>query len=292
MAAKRVVLTGYEPWSHASENPTLELLDRARTRNFDDIELITLRVPVDSEQIVPLVDEALDTHRPDVWISLGLFPGSTVVAVERTAVNVKDFPVPDNIDAQPVDEPVFAEGPFAYRSTLPIKAMVAEMNARAVPAKVSNSASTYLCNQIMYAALHLAQEKALAETPSSRHIGATGYMVRLALTTRRPGRDRAGCLRKPGRGSCQYLTLLAQPAVLTPEPSQLLALGTGQALMRAALVSVGPADPVADRLSGRLELPSQLLRRAARANQLDHLLPELGCIRRTRHRHRELLSPN
>lgn len=181
MAAKRVVLTGYEPWSHASENPTLELLDRARERNFADIELIALRVPVDSAQIVPLVDEALDTHRPDIWISLGLFPGSPVVAVERTAANVKDFPVPDNVEAQPVDEPVFAEGPFAYRSTLPIKAMVAEMNARAIPAKVSNSASTYLCNQIMYAALHLAQEKALATRAGFIHVPCSpGYVARAA----------------------------------------------------------------------------------------------------------------
>ena len=96
--------------------------------------------------------------------------------------------------------------------------------------------------------------------------------------TRRPGRDRAGLPSEPGRGFCQYLAFLAQPAVLAPEPSQLLALGTGQAVMRAALVTVGLADPVADRLGGWLELPSQLLRRAARANQLDHLLPEPGWI--------------
>ena len=97
------------------------------------------------------------------------------MAVERTAANVKDFPVPDNADAQPVDEPVFAGGPFAYRSTLPVKAMVATMNERAIPAKISNTASTYLCNQIMYAALHLAHQKALATArglrPRAVHTG-------------------------------------------------------------------------------------------------------------------------
>lgn len=181
MAAKRVVLTGYEPWSHASENPTLDLLERARERNYDDIELITLRVPVDSARIAPLVEDALDTHRPDIWISLGLYPGSPVVAVERTAANVKDFPVPDNADAQPVDEPVFAGGPFAYRSTLPVKAMVATMNERAIPAKISNTASTYLCNQIMYAALHLAHQKALATRAGFVHVPCTpGYVARAA----------------------------------------------------------------------------------------------------------------
>ena len=181
MAAKRVVLTGYEPWSHASENPTLALLDKARERNFADIELITLRVPVESERLGPLVDEALETHKPDIWISLGLFPGSPVVAVERTAANVMDFPVPDNLDVQPVDEPVYADGPFAYRSTLPIKAMVAAMNERGVPAKVSNTASTYLCNQIMYTALHLVQEKGMETRAGFIHVPCSpGYVAQAA----------------------------------------------------------------------------------------------------------------
>ena len=178
MTAKRVVLTGYEPWSHASENPTLDLLDKARERNFADIELITLRVPVESERLGPLVDEALEAHRPDIWISLGLFPGSSVIAVERTAANVKDFPVPDNVEVQPVDEPVYPDGPFAYQSTLPIKAMVAAMNDRAIPAKVSNTASTYLCNQIMYTALHLVQEKGLETRAGFVHVPCTpGYVA-------------------------------------------------------------------------------------------------------------------
>ena len=178
MTAKRVVLTGYEPWSHASENPTLALLDKARERNFADIELITLRVPVESERLGPLVDEALEAHRPDIWISLGLFPGSSVIAVERTAANVKDFPVPDNVEVQPVDEPVYPDGPFAYQSTLPIKAMVAAMNERAIPAKVSNTASTYLCNQIMYTALHLVQEKGLGTRAGFVHVPCTpGYVA-------------------------------------------------------------------------------------------------------------------
>ncbi len=178
MTAKRVVLTGYEPWSHASENPTIDLLECARERNYVDIELVTLPVPVDSTRIAPLVDEALESHRPDIWISLGLYPGSPVVSVERTAANIKDFPVPDNARAQPVDEPVFADGPFAYRSTLPIKAMVAAMHERAIPAKVSNTASTYLCNQIMYTTLHLAQEKALPTRAGFIHVPCTpGYVA-------------------------------------------------------------------------------------------------------------------
>ncbi len=179
MAAKRVVLTGYEPWSHASENPTLELLDRARSRNFAEVELITLRVPVDSGRITPLVDEALDAYRPDIWISLGLYPGSPVIGVERTAANVKDFPVPDNVDAQPIDEPVFADGPFAYRATLPVKAIVRAMTDRSIPARISNTASTYLCNQIMYTTLHLSRQKKLATRAGFIHVPCSpGYVAK------------------------------------------------------------------------------------------------------------------
>ena len=180
MAAKRVVLTGYEPWAHAAENPTIELLDRARERNIPDVELITIRVPVETNKITPLVDEALDEYQPDIWISLGLYQGLSVIGVERTAANVKDFPVADNMDAKPHDETVFDDGPFAYQATLPIKAIVKEMADRAIPAKVSNSASTYLCNQIMYSTLHLTKQKKLATRAGFIHVPCSPAYVAAA----------------------------------------------------------------------------------------------------------------
>ena len=90
MAAKKVVVTGYEPWAHATENPTLDILSHLRGRNFPDIEMVTIEVPVETDKITPLVEETLDEHKPDLWISLGLYPGSPVVSVERTAANVRN----------------------------------------------------------------------------------------------------------------------------------------------------------------------------------------------------------
>ena len=170
MSTKRVVVTGYQPWAHAAENPTLDVLSHLRGRNFDDIEMITVEVPVETDKITPLVEETLDKHEPDVWISLGLYPGASVVAVERLAANVRDFPVPDNVGEQPYDEPVFAEGPAAYEATIPIKAIVKEINDLGVPAKVSNTASTYLCNQIMYSALHLVEQKDMETKSGFIHV--------------------------------------------------------------------------------------------------------------------------
>ena len=180
MAAKRVVLTGYEPWAHAAENPTIEPLDRARERNIPDVEFITIHVQVEIDKITPLVDEALEEYQPDIWISLGLYKGLSVIGVERTAANVKDFPVADNMDAKPHDETVFADGPVAYQATLPIKAIIKEMTDREIPAKVSNSASTYLCNQIMYAILHLAKQKKLATRAGFIHVPCSPAYVAAA----------------------------------------------------------------------------------------------------------------
>src|SRR5262249_37575216 len=97
MSAKMVGVTGCEPGGHATENPTLDILERLRGKNFDGIELKTVRVPVDTKGIAGLVNDTLERYRPDVWISLGLYPGSSVVAIERTAANVCDFPVADNL---------------------------------------------------------------------------------------------------------------------------------------------------------------------------------------------------
>ncbi len=82
MTARRVVLTGYEPWSYTSENPAL-------------------RVPMESDKMTSLVDEALEEYRPDVWISLRLYPGLATIGVEGTAANGKDFPIADTANAQP-----------------------------------------------------------------------------------------------------------------------------------------------------------------------------------------------
>jgi len=109
-----------------------------------------VRVPVDTTKIASLVDATLDEHKPDIWISLGLYPGLSVIALERLGANVLDYPIPDNEDHQPHSKPVFPSGPLAYPATLPIKAIAAELRKQGIPVKVSNTASTYACNQIMY----------------------------------------------------------------------------------------------------------------------------------------------
>lgn len=169
----RIVVTGFEPWEHGTENPTLEVLDRLDRSNDVEGELSTVRLPVDSSRLAGIVGETLDRVRPDLWISLGLAPGSSVVAVERIAANVLDFPVPDNAGHQPGGDPVFADGPAAYFATLPVKAITFGLRSSGIPTKISNSASTYGCNQMMYTTLHLIARQGLSTRAGFIHVPAS-----------------------------------------------------------------------------------------------------------------------
>jgi pyroglutamyl-peptidase len=169
----RIVVTGFEPWEHGTENPTLDVLDLLDRANDIAGELSTVRLPVDSARLAGIVEETLDRVRPNLWISLGLAPGSAVIAVERIAGNVLDFPVPDNAGHQPGGDPVFAEGPPAYFSTLPIKTIAFGLRAAGIPAKISNSASTYGCNQMMYTALHLIARRGFPTRAGFIHVPAS-----------------------------------------------------------------------------------------------------------------------
>jgi len=169
----RIVVTGFESWEHGTENPTLEVLDRLDRYPEVEGELGTVRLPVDSSRLADIVGETLDRVRPDLWISLGLAPGSSVIAVERIAANVLDFPVPDNAGHQPGGEPIFADGPAAYFATLPVKAITFGLRSSGIPTKISNSASTYGCNQMMYTTLHLIARQGLPTRAGFIHIPAS-----------------------------------------------------------------------------------------------------------------------
>jgi pyroglutamyl-peptidase len=175
----KIVVTGFEPFAHGSENPTLEVLAQLRGANDIEGDLTTIQLPVDSDRIAAITSENLDTLRPDLWISLGLAAGLAVIAVERIAANVMDFPIPDNVGVQHGGGAVFENGPAAYLATLPVKTIATDLRANGIPAKVSNSPSTYLCNQMMYTVLHLVAEKGLKTRAGFIHVPAhPGFVAR------------------------------------------------------------------------------------------------------------------
>ncbi|MGE4249536.1 MAG: hypothetical protein AB7F09_09100, partial [Parvibaculaceae bacterium] len=171
MSAK-IVVTGFEPWAHGAENPTLEVLTHLEAANDVEGDLTLVRLPVDSNRLADITAKTLDQVKPDLWISLGLAPGLAVIAVERIAANVMDFPIPDNVGTQHGGAPVFADGPAAHMATLPVKLISEQLRRTGIPAKISNSPSTYLCNQMMYTVLHLIEKKGMKTRAGFIHVPA------------------------------------------------------------------------------------------------------------------------
>jgi pyroglutamyl-peptidase len=152
-----ILLTGFEPFDGAAENPSrLAVLAVAEGPHPVGTRIVAEILPVSFADAGAALAEAIRRHRPDVLIATGLAGGRTEMSVKRVAINVDDARIADNDGVFRHDSPVIAEGPAAYFSTLPIKAISAAIRAEGVPAQVSQTAGTFLCNHIFYHACHLA----------------------------------------------------------------------------------------------------------------------------------------
>lgn len=153
----KILMTAFDAFGGDTVNAAQETV-RAVSAPGGDVELIRLELPTVFGASVELLTHAMRTHRPDAVVCVGQASGRASVTVERVAVNLMDARIPDNAGFRPVDEPVDADGPAAYFATLPVKQIVAAINGRGVSAEVSNTAGTYVCNQLMYGGLHCAAE--------------------------------------------------------------------------------------------------------------------------------------
>jgi pyroglutamyl-peptidase len=150
-----VLVTGFEPFTPHKVNPTDEL---ARSFDGDRVGDALVRgavLPVHHVDLAPRVRALLETLQPTTVLHLGLAAGRARVALERVAVNVMDSVVPDNAGCQKSDEPCVPGGPAAYFATLPLRAILARLTDAGIPAYVSDSAGTYLCNQTLYTTLNM-----------------------------------------------------------------------------------------------------------------------------------------
>jgi len=152
---RTVLLTGFEPFDQDTLNPSWEavrLLDE--TLINDDVRIVARQLPCVFSQAPAHLHALIERFTPQMVIAVGLGPGRSDIALERVAINLIDARIPDNQGEQPIDIPVAAEGPTAYFSTLPIKAMVAALRAAGIPATVSHTAGTFVCNQVFYSLQH------------------------------------------------------------------------------------------------------------------------------------------
>ncbi len=145
----KVLLTGFEPFGGETLNPAKEAVKMVKSE-IKGAEIVKCYVPVVFGKAIETVHEAMKKENPDVVLCIGQAGGRYEMTPERVAINCDDARIPDNEGNSPVDQPVFADGAPAYFSTLPIKKMVQYMKAANVPASISNTAGTYVCNHLMY----------------------------------------------------------------------------------------------------------------------------------------------
>ena len=151
----RVLVTGFEPFSGEQVNASLEAVRRLRAR-IGALEIATTVLPTSYSRSLPALEAAIARVRPQIVLCVGQAGDRSALCVERVAVNIQDARTPDNDGAQPVDTPVVAGGPAAYLATLPVRTAVAALRAEELPAELSMSAGTFVCNHVFYGLMHLA----------------------------------------------------------------------------------------------------------------------------------------
>lgn len=152
-----ILVTAFAPFGGDAKNASQEILN-ALPDVLSGVRLEKRLLPVSFRAAPQIAAEAAASLRPEAIVCLGQAGGRDAVTPERVAVNLMDATSPDNDGFQPVDEPIVPDGPAAYFSTLPVKAMAEAMQRLAVPARLSDTAGTYVCNALMYAMLHRVQD--------------------------------------------------------------------------------------------------------------------------------------
>ena len=155
----KVLLTGFDPFGGEAVNPALEVVRQLDGAVIANAAVVTREIPTVRGNAIEALVRAIQEVQPTVVIAVGQAGGRMDITPERVAINVDDFRIPDNEGNQVVDEEIAAEGPAAYWSTLPIKKIVAVLREEGIPASVSNTAGTFVCNHVFYGLMHYLQQE-------------------------------------------------------------------------------------------------------------------------------------
>ena len=160
----KILVTVFDPFGGEKINPALETIKRLPDTILG-AQIIKLEIPTVVGKSLAKIKEAVEKENPDVVLSIGQAGGRSEITVERVGINIDDCRIPDNEGNQPIDEPVVKGGPAAYFVTVPIKAIVENIKAHNIPASISNTAGTFICNHVCYGVAHLAAARTAAGTP-------------------------------------------------------------------------------------------------------------------------------
>jgi len=172
-AAKRadqvVLVTGFEPFGGEPSNPSWEVCEQLPAL-VAGMRVEKCLVPCEFRRSIEAVAKAIEQHRPSIVLCLGQAGGRAHLTVERVAINIDDASIPDNAGESPIDESIASQGPPAYFATLPVKAIVRGVRAAGIPAELSNTAGTYVCNHLMYGVLHFLAASGISARAGFIHV--------------------------------------------------------------------------------------------------------------------------
>ena len=160
----KILVTGFDPFGGEKINPALETIKRLPDTILG-AQIIKLEIPTVVGKSLAKIKEAVEKENPDAVLSIGQAGGRSEITVERVGINIDDCRIPDNEGNQPIDEPVVKGGPAAYFVTVPIKAIVETIKAHNIPASISNTAGTFICNHVCYGVAHVAAQRTAAGKP-------------------------------------------------------------------------------------------------------------------------------
>lgn len=209
----RVLLTGFDPFGGETINPSWEAVRRLDGQIVRRHQIAALQLPTCFGQSLRTLRTALTRRAPVLVIGVGQAGGRSRISLERIAINIDDARIADNAGRQPIDRAIVRGAPAAYFTSLPIKAQLHALHNAGLPAEISQTAGTFVCNHVFYGLMH-----ALRDTPRVRggfvhipflpeqavaHPGAPSLsldiivaslalIVDTALTTRRDTRIAAG----------------------------------------------------------------------------------------------------
>lgn len=158
-----VLLTGFEPFDGESINPSWELVQALDGEVIASHRIVSVQLPCVFGTSIDVLHKAIGRHDPALVLAIGQAGERSKLSLERVAINLDDARIPDNAGAQPIDTIIIDNGAPAYFSSLPIKAMLAALHESGIPAEISQTAGTYVCNHVFYGLLH-----ALADRPGIR----------------------------------------------------------------------------------------------------------------------------